>query len=336
MPKQMEYRFLFVRDHQIAKELVGTIPEHWGTLSDLLGETDALAIQRKDGKEIGKVLGRRALSLLIEDTSDDLGYPLIWRLTNGTLFVSADTEAEYLGAQAYLQSKAFLTQEQLNRVHPDEEYVKTMEKEVKGMHYEEPESWKSFDFHGAASALEKKEIRPPIEKMLEELRAQSRSEVPPWAAIYREQFLSLEELLRKNPFFRNNDIWDYANLLYEQYHEAIREGDFDSGPDNFQDVRDEVLDLLHRLGLKSVNDIAVALEQTPRASDGYFERQKRTAIELATNERIPRSPVVDVMVIQLLEEIEMNYSGCIWCGKDQVDPQHICEERAKLLKPSTS
>src|SRR5438445_9204534 len=104
----MGYRFLFVRDHQIAKELVGSIPEHAGTLSDLLDETDALAIQRKDGKKMDKALARSALRLLIENTSDDLGYPLIWRLTKGTLFISADTEAEYLGGQFYLQSKAFL------------------------------------------------------------------------------------------------------------------------------------------------------------------------------------------------------------------------------------
>jgi hypothetical protein len=117
---------------------------------------------------------------------------------------------------AYLQTKAYLSPAQLKKVH-GEDYIKSMEEETRGTRYEEQASWGSFDFGGAISLLEKKQVRPPIEKMLEEVRGQPISELPPWAAVSKEQLRSLEEELKTDPFYGNNDISDHANLLYDFY-----------------------------------------------------------------------------------------------------------------------
>lgn len=111
---------------------------------------------------------------MIENMSDD-GYPLIWRIHDGSLFMATNHKAAPFGIVAYEQYKSVLLPEVLRRIF-GEDTIKRMEKRIrKRKTTHKQKRHKDFDFYGVLSkdvigGKRPVHLRPRLESMLEDVK----------------------------------------------------------------------------------------------------------------------------------------------------------------------
>lgn len=330
-------RMLFIRDGQIVEELSGSIQENWNRISDFLDNGFALAIQRSDGRPISREQAWKLLSLLVEDIAEDMWVPVISRTNKGAFFAAIDPEAEPFSDATYRQYRQFLSKDRLKKIWGSKDATR-MEKSLGDKTFEVPEHWSKYTFQGAVEMLEKLTIRPPLEDRLAWIESVDPRTLSPSLAWLREKLLIIKPALLSDPFVRDEDLWDFANELCEEFEE------------DYLDVtelnQEEFEDLIKEEGIESswiprgqsnpnIQKLAEALKQTTESTNGLIEYQKRVIIKLADHHGIPKSAALDMMGAQLLDDLEVNALGnfgdCIWCGRTDLMSKHSCEIRKKLL-----
>lgn len=169
-----KYVLKFVRQGRLLDVLEGSIEEYWYNIYDLFYVSDVLIIQSVNGQLLTEKQIENAVALMIENMSDD-GYPLIWRIHDGSLFMATNHKAAPFGIVAYEQYKSVLLPEVLRRIF-GEDTIKRMEKRIrKRKTTHKQKRHKDFDFYGVLSkdvigGKRPVHLRPRLESMLEDVK----------------------------------------------------------------------------------------------------------------------------------------------------------------------
>jgi len=354
-----KYTLKFVRLGRLLATLKGSIEEYWNSIYDLFSVSDVLIIQSVNGRSVTERRIKNAIALMVENMSED-GYPLIWRVHDGSLFMAIDHKAAPFGLIAYEQYKSLLSPEVLNTIF-GKDIINRMEKRIKKRKtIRKQDRYKNFDFYGILSkdVMQGKRpiyLRPRLESMLEDVKKLTDlgSEHARWL---RDCIIALEPVIRRDPFIRDVDLEELIDTLYDELTLEINHstsiGDLETfirSPairewltyiEEMQRARQQVAYVKKTAeGLKvrtyapTAEDIVMALKATQPASDPFLEWRKRSIIKLGEEPRLRDKPIIRQLIEYQFTILEDFTEECIWCGKKGIEPEHLaqCSRRSELL-----
>ena len=341
----------FVREQQVLEEYTGSIEEYWYNIYDLFDESDLMVIRSSNGQPLTDDQTKKVLSLLAENMSDD-GYPLIWRIHNGSLFLAEDFDATPFGITAYEQYKSLLPNDSLENIF-GESTIKRFEKQIQKRKSPNAKRKKKFDFYGVLSkdVIEGKKpvyFRPRIEAMFDEvakLKALSN-----WTL---DCILALEPVIHDSPFVRDADLAELVGTLYDELsmdldQKGSENKSFSEEPlvkewlnsiDESHRARKSVFELKKGNGVLKVkihdftlHDIAMVLKGL-KIQDSFLDWLRRSIVKLEEDKRLVQNPIIDQLAERQFEMLEDFAEDCFWCGEENIEPNHIekCEKRNQLL-----
>ena len=354
-----KYVLKFVRQRRLLDILEGSIEEYWNDIYDLFNVGDVLIIQSVNGRALTEKQIENAVALMVENMSDD-GYPLIWRVHNGSLFMTMNHKAAPFGLVAYEQYKSVLSPEVLRTIF-GEGTINRMEKRIrKRKGTRKRKRYKDFDFYGVLSkdVMQGKKpiyLRPRLENMLEDVKKLTdlKSEHARWL---RDCIIALEPVINDSPFIRDVDLEEVVDTLYDQLMMEVEQSASAEDIEAFKryaSVREwlshiEEMQRARRLvayvkktpeGIKvrtyapTIGDIVPALKSTQPVSDSFIEWLKRSIIKLGEESRLKDKPEIQELIEYQFTMLEDFAEECIWCGKKEIEPGHMaqCIRRSELL-----
>ena len=354
-----KYVLKFVRQGRLLDVLEGSIEEYWYNIYDLFYVSDVLIIQSVNGRPLTEKQIENAVALMVENASDE-GYPLIWRVHDGSLFMATNYKAAPFGIVAYEQYKSVLSPEVLRTIF-GEDTINRMEKRIrKRKTARRQKQYKDFDFYGILSkdVIQGKRpvhLRPRLESMLEDVKKLTdlRSEHARWL---RDRIIAFGPIIHQDPFIRDADLEEFVDTLYD---ELTLEIEHSMSPEDLEDfmrypsvrqwltsieemqrarrqvayVKKTAEGLKVRTYTPTTEDIVRALKSTQPASDSFLEWRKRCIIKLGEEPRLRDKPEIQELIVYQFTMLEDFAEECIWCGKKEIEPEHLaqCARRSELL-----
>jgi hypothetical protein len=346
----------FVRSRRLLEEYEGSIEEYWNNIYDLFDESDLMIIQAPNGRPLTQRQIKKALSLVVENMSDD-GYPLIWQVHDGSLFLAEDLTATPFGIDAYEQYKSLLSKEALESTF-DESAIARFEKQIRKRKYPKKECQKSFDFGGilTRAVIEGKKpvhFRPRVETMFDKVLELKNPESD-HANWLRNCILALEPIIHDSPFVRDADLEELADTLYDELLEAIEEksleyqsflenesikewlnylDDSHRARKNAFDIKKDNRELSIKTYTFTMDDVGSALESLQPISESFLDWLRRCIIKLERDQRLKQIPIIHELAGRQFEFLEDFAEDCFWCGKEDIESGHFenCAVRNALL-----
>lgn len=337
----------FVRGKRVQERYTGTIEEYWNNIYDLLYVSEFMVLRSADRVPFSMNEARRIMKLLIENMSED-GWPLIWRLHRGMLFVAVDRQAAPFGQLAYKQYRAFLSRKLLEEIF-GKSTVYRMETKLKEKKFIPPKRYQNYNFDGFLSKevvegkKEPPRLRPTLEyiyvaagKMLISTKSEDVKQRANWIFAVKPAL--------DFAFTRDPDLEELVDFLYDEirsFPEVSEEDIFrlsiEGGPvAQFLDHVKKV----HGARYVGINKKLLTMEKLAtlfknlKISDSTFDWYRRCIIKLHEYKRLRENPRIRELALYLFDLLEELSDDCIWCGqRDITKPDHffLCSIRRDLL-----